>query len=91
VQSGVVALIQSGGPYGLHTLIAHGDRVSSFYAHQSRSVVAVGQLVKQGDVIGYVGSTGWVTGPHLHFEMHVDGQPYDPMGWFGGAKTAIRC
>jgi murein DD-endopeptidase MepM/ murein hydrolase activator NlpD len=90
-QSGVVALIESGGPYGLHTLIAHGDGVSSFYAHQSKTAVSPGQVVNRGDVVGYVGSTGWVTGPHLHFEIHVGGVPHDPMGWYGGSKTAIVC
>lgn len=90
-QSGVVASIENGGPYGLHTLIAHGDGVASMYAHQSRTAVKVGQRVNNGDIIGYVGSTGWVTGPHLHFEIHVNGVPYNPMGWYGQAKTAVRC
>jgi murein DD-endopeptidase MepM/ murein hydrolase activator NlpD len=91
VQSGVVASIDNGGPYGLHTLIAHGDGVASMYAHQSATNVSVGQQVKAGDVIGYVGSTGWVTGPHLHFEIHVNGVPYNPMGWFGAEKTPVVC
>jgi murein DD-endopeptidase MepM/ murein hydrolase activator NlpD len=91
VQSGVVAEINNGGPFGLHTIIAHGDGVASFYAHQSRSNVRVGQQVGQGDVIGFVGSTGWSTGPHLHFEMHVNGVPNNPLGWYGQAKTPIRC
>ncbi len=91
VQSGVVATIENGGPYGLHTIVAHGDGVASFYAHQSRTAVRPGQQVAKGDVVGYVGSTGWVTGPHLHFEIHVNGVPHNPMGWYGQAKTAIRC
>ncbi len=91
VQSGVVASINRGGPYGLHTIVAHGGGVASFYAHQSRTVVSPGQRVNKGDVVGYVGSTGWVTGPHLHFEIHVNGVPFDPMGWYGQSKRAIAC
>lgn len=90
-QNGVVASIENGGPYGLHTIIAHGDGVTSFYAHQSRTVVSPGSTVSAGQVIGYVGSTGWVTGPHLHYEIHVNGRPYDPLGWYGGSKYAISC
>ncbi len=88
---GVVVSIQNGGPYGLHTLIQHGSGTSTMYAHQSATTVSVGQRVKRGDVIGRVGSTGWSTGPHLHFEVHVNGTPYDPMGWFGGTKGPVRC
>jgi murein DD-endopeptidase MepM/ murein hydrolase activator NlpD len=88
---GVVVSIENGGPYGLHTLIQHGSGISTMYAHQSSVSVSVGQKVKQGQVIGRVGSTGWVTGPHLHFEVHVNGTPYDPMGWFGGTKGPVRC
>ncbi|MEO8328937.1 MAG: peptidoglycan DD-metalloendopeptidase family protein [Candidatus Nanopelagicales bacterium] len=75
------------GPYGNNTLIDHGDGLSTFYAHQSQFAVEVGDHVKTGEVIGYVGETGYATGPHLHFEVHINGVPFDPMGWFGGAKT----
>ena len=75
------------GPYGNNTLIDHGDGLSTFYAHQSSFNVSPGQRVQKGDVIGYVGETGYATGPHLHFEVHINGVPHDPMGWFGGAKT----
>lgn len=75
------------GPFGNNTLIDHGNGLSTFYAHQSSFAVSAGDTVSAGDVIGYVGSTGWVTGPHLHFEVHVNGVPYDPMGWFGGSKV----
>jgi murein DD-endopeptidase MepM/ murein hydrolase activator NlpD len=74
-------------PYGNNTLIDHGNGLSTFYAHQSSFNVSPGTTVDAGDVIGYVGSTGYSTGAHLHFEVHVDGVPYDPMGWFGGSKT----
>jgi murein DD-endopeptidase MepM/ murein hydrolase activator NlpD len=89
--AGKVIAIENGGPYGLHTTISHGNGISTMSAHQSRVAVRVGQIVRQGQVIGYVGSSGWVTGPHLHWEVHVNGVPYDPRGWFGGPSGPIRC
>ena len=47
--------------------------------------------MSKGEEIGYVGSTGYSTGPHLHFEVWIGGKPYDPMGWFGGARTPVVC
>jgi len=86
--SGVVVWTNpaDGGPYGNNTLVDDGSGLSTFYAHQSAFNVTAGQHVSKGQVIGYVGDTGWVTGPHLHFEVHINGVPYDPMGWFGGTK-----
>ncbi len=89
--SGIVVVNATGGPYGNHTLVSHGNGLFSMYAHQSRFGAREGQRVKAGDVIGYVGSTGYSTGPHLHFEIHVGGTPYNPMGWFGGEKVPVRC
>ncbi len=67
--------------YGNLTAIDHGGGLSTAYGHQSRIVVGVSEQVAQGQVIGYVGSTGHSTGPHLHFEVRVDGQPVDPLGY----------
>ena len=67
--------------YGNLTVIDHGGSLATAYGHQSSIVVGCGQQVAQGDVIGYVGSTGHSTGPHLHFEVRVDGNPVDPLGY----------
>ena len=88
---GVVLSTESGGPYGNHTLIDHGGGLSTMYAHQSRFGAKPGQRVRKGDVIGYVGATGYATGPHLHFEVHVNGIPWEPMGWFGESKHRVNC
>ncbi len=65
--------------YGMMVEIDHGYGVVTRYAHQSRTAVVVGQQVRRGDRIGYVGSTGLSTGPHLHYEVLVNGRPADPL------------
>jgi murein DD-endopeptidase MepM/ murein hydrolase activator NlpD len=67
--------------YGNLVFVDHGGGISTGYAHQSRIAVANGQNVAQGDVIGYVGCTGHCFGPHLHFEVRVNGAPVDPLGY----------
>ena len=88
---GIVVSVLNGGAYGKHTLIAHGSGLTTMYAHQLSTSVKPGQSVKAGQKIGEVGSTGWSTGPHLHFEVRIDGTAYNPMGWFGGSKTKVNC
>lgn len=90
-EDGRVASIGYDNIYGNYTLIAHGDGMTTFYAHQLTKLVKVGDMVKRGETIGKVGSTGWSTGPHLHFEVRIDGDPWDPMGWFGSKKEKIGC
>jgi murein DD-endopeptidase MepM/ murein hydrolase activator NlpD len=68
--------------YGNQTVIDFGGGVSSMYGHQSRSIVRPGQRVHRGQIIGYVGSTGRSTGPHLHFETWVNNKPVNPLSWF---------
>jgi murein DD-endopeptidase MepM/ murein hydrolase activator NlpD len=67
--------------YGNLVVIDHGGNLATAYGHQSSIAVACGQQVAQGDVIGYVGCTGHCTGPHLHFEVRIDGAPVDPLGY----------
>jgi murein DD-endopeptidase MepM/ murein hydrolase activator NlpD len=69
------------GGYGNLTVIDHGGGLATAYGHQSRIAVSVGQQVARGEIIGYVGSTGHSTGPHLHFEVRVNGQAVDPLGY----------
>jgi murein DD-endopeptidase MepM/ murein hydrolase activator NlpD len=65
--------------YGNVVVIDHGFGLETKYAHASRLLVSVGQRVKRGDPVALVGSTGLSTGPHLHYEVHVDGRPVDPL------------
>ena len=67
--------------YGNATMIDVGAGLVTLYGHQSRLGVSVGQNVNQGQVIGYVGCTGYCTGPHLHFEVRLNGTAVDPMGY----------
>ncbi|MEQ7873613.1 M23 family metallopeptidase [Sphingomonas sp. ASV193] len=68
------------GGYGQQVRLAHGGGLDTSYNHMSRMVVAPGQVVRQGQLIGYVGSTGLSTGPHLHFEVTRGGVAVNPMG-----------
>jgi murein DD-endopeptidase MepM/ murein hydrolase activator NlpD len=67
--------------YGNLTVIDHGGNLATAYGHQSSIAVSCGQQVAQGEVIGYVGCTGHCFGPHLHFEVRVNGNPVDPLGY----------
>lgn len=67
------------GGYGKVVIISHGNGFSTLYAHLTKAMVKKGQNVKKGDVIGLEGSTGFATGPHLHFEVRVKGKPKNPL------------
>lgn len=77
----ITAGYNSGG-YGNYVVISHGNGLSTLYGHMSSYAVYEGQNVSRGEVIGYVGSTGRSTGPHLHFEVRQNGQYLDPMSFF---------
>ena len=79
--SGTVTKATYGSAYGYHVVINHGNGFSTLYAHMCRYVVSAGQYVTQGQVIGYVGSTGWSTGPHLHLTMYYNGSLVNPMNY----------
>ncbi|MDI3317487.1 MAG: peptidoglycan DD-metalloendopeptidase family protein [Bacillota bacterium] len=69
--------------YGNTVILVHGNGLSTLYAHLSAILVHQGDAVEAGQVIGRVGETGWATGPHLHFEVRVDGVPQDPTKYVG--------
>lgn len=81
VADGVVTYADWAGSYGILVTIDHGGGIETRYAHNSRVTVQVGQRVRAGDVIARSGSTGRSTGPHVHFEVRVDGEALDPLKW----------
>ncbi|MGI8659696.1 MAG: peptidoglycan DD-metalloendopeptidase family protein, partial [Thermoleophilaceae bacterium] len=82
--------VSSSGPqggYGNMVCVEHTDRLETCYAHMSRTAAGSGQTVRKGQVIGYVGTTGNSTGPHLHFETRVDGTARDPKPYLTGSPV----
>ena len=79
--SGKILSAAPNSGYGNATVINHGGGLATLYGHQSAFAVSAGQVVTQGQVIGYVGSTGKSTGCHLHFEVRVNGNPVNPLGY----------
>lgn len=86
--SGTVVRSSDGwnGGWGNYVMIDHGNGMQTLYAHMSSRAVSVGQTVSRGQTIGYVGSTGMSTGPHLHFEMYVNGSRIDPQTRYPGVS-----
>lgn len=79
--SGTVIFAGWNNAYGKMVIISHGGNISTLYAHQSSLLVSEGQSVQRGQVIGKVGSTGYSTGPHLHFEVRINGSTVNPRGY----------
>lgn len=81
MHAGTVVLSGWYAGYGYAVIIDHGDGTETLYGHNSELLVAEGQEVSAGDRISLVGNTGYSFGPHLHLEVHVDGNPVEPVAW----------
>jgi murein DD-endopeptidase MepM/ murein hydrolase activator NlpD len=79
--AGTVVFAAYKGSYGNLIIVDHGNGVQTYYAHCSALYVSAGQSVDTGTTIGAVGSTGNSTGPHLHFEIRINGTPVNPEGY----------
>jgi len=84
--TGIVTEAQWNGGYGRFVSIDHGNGLTSCYGHMSAVAVAPGQHVRRGDVIGYVGSSGYSTGPHVHFEIRQNGSTVNPLNYATPAR-----
>ena len=89
-KSGVVLTSTYNSSYGNYVVVSHSDGTSTLYAHMNKRGVSEGQTVKQGDVVGYVGTTGSSTGNHLHFEIRVNGTRKDPVNYFKDIPLYVR-
>jgi len=87
--SGTVITSTYGSGYGNYIVISHGNGMTTLYGHLSKRNVSAGQTVSKGQVIGLVGSTGLSTGPHLHFEVSVNGVRKDPLSYFYAGSYVI--
>jgi len=87
---GVVAKVLTTGGYGNHIVINHGFGYETLYGHMSKFNVKRGQKVKRGEVIGFVGSTGLSSGPHLHYEVHKNKKVMNPVNYYYNDLTAAE-
>jgi len=85
---GVVTHADYFGGYGRLVIITHGNGIETYYAHLSRFDVIAGQEIRQGEILGRVGSTGRVTAPHLHYEVRIGGTPVNPYRFLMRAAAA---
>ena len=89
-KSGVVTTSTYNSSYGNYVVVSHSDGTSTLYAHMKKRNATVGQTVKQGAVIGYVGTTGSSTGNHLHFEVRINGNRTDPVNYYKDKTLYVR-
>jgi murein DD-endopeptidase MepM/ murein hydrolase activator NlpD len=88
VDGGIVKIVRDWSLHGRTVGIDHGQGLESMYLHMSKFAVAEGAVVKKGDVVGYVGSTGRSTAPHLHWSLYVNGVPVNPRDWVQSAPCS---
>jgi len=87
--NGVIKIAgNSGNGYGNYVVINHGYGYQTLYGHMFKVKAKVGQKVKRGEIIGYVGNTGKSTGPHCHYEVHINGREVDPVYFFYNDLTS---
>ena len=86
---GVVSRADWFSSYGLYVSLEHGGSLQTRYGHMSRLNVAAGQRVRKGEIIGYVGSTGRSTGPHLHYEVRVNGEAVNPIPYMQAGEFQL--
>ena len=85
---GIISRADWFSSYGLYVAIEHGGAIQTRYGHMSRLNVAKGQRVRKGDVIGFIGSTGRSTGPHLHYEVRIANEAVNPLPYLQSDRTA---
>ncbi|PZM96803.1 MAG: peptidase M23 [Actinobacteria bacterium] len=90
IHAGTVTFAGWNGGYGYCVIVRHDDGTEAVYGHASKIHVTVGQKVKAGDTLGEVGNTGHSYGSHLHLELHVNGQPRDPIPWLRAKGVDIK-
>ncbi len=83
-RTGTVTFAGWGTGYGLHVKVDHGNGMSTLYAHCSQLLVSVGQQITEGQMIAKIGMTGYTTGPHVHFEVRLNGVPVNPYPYIAG-------
>ena len=71
-------------------IVSHGNGITTTYAHMTKYVVKTGQTVTKGQIIGYTGATGIANGPHLHFEIRINGTPVNPLNYFKAGTYVVR-